>query len=241
MAGDSVTNLGPNIIEILSLAQETVEFLSLVSFNDELDGGPLLHGSFPADSPDSQILRGPHELPHDPAFAPLLRTLHVNDTVQFRRFPSVMAQNHPFLSRLRISRFFDVQNRTTDLIRLLYVMRIASARGYFKDTVPPTQMRPGVQRLILVEPGTHRVSSLAYRLAHELLQELHVRCRGFHLLPNHPNHKMTREAQLALRDWTLCAIGKSMPWGVATDKPVWDDNLILGESSDILPQRSCDI
>jgi hypothetical protein len=142
-----------------------------------------------------------------------------------------MAQNHPFLSRLRISRFFDVQNRTGDIIRLLYIMRIASARGYFKDTVPPTQMRPSVQRLILVEPGTPRVSSLAYRLAHELLQELHVRCRGFHLLPNHPNHKMTKEAHLALRGWTLCAIGKPMPWGAAADKSVWDDNFILGESS----------
>ncbi|KAJ7921156.1 hypothetical protein B0H13DRAFT_1866982 [Mycena leptocephala] len=68
MAGDSVTNLASNIIEILSLAQGTVELLSLVSFNDEFDGSPLLHGSFPALT--RLTVRGPHELPHDPALAP---------------------------------------------------------------------------------------------------------------------------------------------------------------------------
>ncbi|KAJ7624109.1 hypothetical protein DFH06DRAFT_1059236 [Mycena polygramma] len=223
---ESVRNVEANIREILAMAKTTVQLLSLVSFNEELDaGGPasLLRGSFP--SLLHLTIRGPHELPRERSFAPLLRTLHVNDTQHLTKFSAVLAQNHPFLTRLRISRAF-TENYFGDLIRFLYVMRIVEFRAYFKTGVPPAQMVSGVERLILLEPRTLGAPTRNRRLTHEMLHKLDSGCRGFHLLPSHPNHKMSVEARLALRDWMMCAEGKAMLWGEARNKLAWDANFI---------------
>ncbi|KAJ7290702.1 hypothetical protein C8J57DRAFT_1611893, partial [Mycena rebaudengoi] len=72
--------VGKNIVELLSLAQPTVEVLSLVSFAAHVEKGsviPLLQGTFP--HLYDLTVRGPHELPLNPSFAPVLRRLHLSN------------------------------------------------------------------------------------------------------------------------------------------------------------------
>ncbi|KAJ7680162.1 hypothetical protein B0H17DRAFT_1333863 [Mycena rosella] len=226
LAHESATNVGRNIIEMLAFAQETVELLSLICFDKKFAGSSplqLLQGSFPTLS--HLTVRGPHELPDDPAFAPVLRTLHLTDKALRPGFFTTVAANHPFLARLRISRFMDIRRRVKDIMGLIYVMRVSSSTGWARNMKLPPQMDPGVERLILVEPSIPRLPTRDFQLMLELLRNIHARLRGFILLPRHAGHKLGQEGKLALADWTLCAMGVPMKWGEAPGKLAWDINV----------------
>ncbi|KAJ7290697.1 hypothetical protein C8J57DRAFT_1000427, partial [Mycena rebaudengoi] len=97
--------VGRNIVKLLQLAQATIEVLSLVSFEPHLREGSfisLLRGQFPNLS--DLTVRGPHQLPLDPSFAPILHRLHLSDVAIPSGFAFTVAINHPSLSRVRISR-----------------------------------------------------------------------------------------------------------------------------------------
>ncbi|KAJ6572689.1 hypothetical protein DFH09DRAFT_1152523 [Mycena vulgaris] len=223
---DSAHNVGRNIIELLALAHETVEFLSLICFDHKLSADDpeiplqLLQGNFPVLT--DLTVRGPHELPCRTAFAPFLRTLHVTETTLCRRFFCTMANNHPDLSRLRISRFLDIHKRAVDIIGILYAMRITSATKWAESKKLPPRMLPGVQRLVLIEPSTSRTPDRQSTQVLELLQKWHSGLLGFRVLPAHPGHNMRREANLALVDWNLAVTGTPMEWGACPGKPAWD-------------------
>ncbi|KAJ7615470.1 hypothetical protein FB45DRAFT_935737 [Roridomyces roridus] len=68
-----------NVDEILAMAHETLEILSVVHFYAISDGSSRYFNiSFPALV--HLTVKGQHEIPDDASFAPALRTLHVTDS-----------------------------------------------------------------------------------------------------------------------------------------------------------------
>ncbi|KAJ7243815.1 hypothetical protein B0H12DRAFT_1055072 [Mycena haematopus] len=222
----SATNVGLNIVEILSLAHETVEMLSLVCFDGKVSGNAplqLLQERFPALT--HLTVRGPHTLPNDPAFAPLVRTLDVSETALVQGFPSMLAANHPSILRLRVSRLTDMGRHAREIVALVCALRISPIPPTaFKPDDRPSQMSPGVDRLLVLEP-IHYARSLLNRPdmgIRPILEKMHSTRRGFRLLPSQSDQKMGQQARSALEDWTSCAQGLPVKWGDAADKHQWN-------------------
>ncbi|KAJ7458576.1 hypothetical protein FB451DRAFT_1273495 [Mycena latifolia] len=209
--------VGRNILEILALAHETVELLSLICFDHKFDGGASLR-LWQENCPvlTHLTVRGPHELPNDPSFAPLLRTLHATDTALPEGFSATLAANHPSLSRIRISRALHLDTRDKDILGIIYAMRIASGPNM------PQRMSEGAKRLFILEPNTPHWPSNHYLRILEALKKLDTRHIAFRLMPSHPGHKMGQEAKLALEDWISSAKGGAVKWGEAPRKLAWD-------------------
>ncbi|KAJ7029877.1 hypothetical protein C8F04DRAFT_1398165 [Mycena alexandri] len=209
------SDLRRDLAEILSMAQETVELLSVVSVKAGTDRS-LLQGSFPA--LEHLTIRGPHTVPISPTFAPRLSTLNVTEDALAPGFASTLAHNHPNLLRLRIFQCFDIARRIGDTMQLAYVMGITAPRISY--TLPPPQLRSGVERLLLLEPCTQT--------------ELRNFSSRLRLLPVHENLGKAEEARRALRDWRLSAFGMPTPW--AAGDPAWDDNPFVASQGVVEPQ-----
>ncbi|KAJ7056130.1 hypothetical protein C8F01DRAFT_1156918, partial [Mycena amicta] len=168
-------SLSENLAEILSMAQPTVEVISIVSVKQTPTQWTL---NFPALR--HLTIQGPYPVPRtNPAFAPRLITLHVTETALPPGFATTLAQNHPHLTRLRIS-------RCIDLARAMGIAASTKTPG----NPPPLQMCAGVKRLLILEPCTH------------------VEFRNFdsriRVLPTYRDHGPMHDARLTQRDWRLC-------------------------------------
>ncbi|KAJ7184922.1 hypothetical protein C8R46DRAFT_938897 [Mycena filopes] len=211
--------LASNVLEILSMSEETVEILFVVSVKDGTEGPPLFQGSFPA--LEHLTIRGPHPIPTTATFAPRLTTLHLTGDALPPHFGDSLAQNHPALSRLRLSRF-NINRRINEALQIAGVMGITASTQPAATPLPP-RLPLGVERLLLLEPCTQ------------------TEFRGFdhriRLLPvyHRQQHTRTSEAQIALIDWGLCLRGEPMPWGAG--EPAWDVGEPLVERAGLEPQR----
>ncbi|KAJ7184909.1 hypothetical protein C8R46DRAFT_938886 [Mycena filopes] len=210
-------DLASNLVEILSMAQETVEILSVVSVKEGSEGPLLFQGSFPA--LEHLTIRGPHPIPTSPTFAPLLTTLHLTGDALPRRFADTLAQNHPALSRLRLSRF-NINRRISEALQIAGVMGI-TASTQTTATPPPPRLPLGVERLLLLEPSTQTE-----------FRNFDPRIR---LLPLYQEYGKTAYARVALREWGFCLRGEPMPWGAG--EPAWDVVEPLVEQAALEPQR----
>ncbi|KAJ7056135.1 hypothetical protein C8F01DRAFT_1156931 [Mycena amicta] len=186
-------DLSANLVEILSMAQPTVEVLSIVSVKQTPTQWSL---NFP--SLRHLTILGPYPVPRtNPAFAPQLITLHVTENALPLGFAATLAQNHPHLTRLRISRCIDVGGRILDMMQLARAMGIAASTKT-PGNPPPPQLCAGVKRLLIFEPCTH------------------VEFRNFdsriRVLPTYRDHGPMHDARLAQRDWRLCVLGEPMEW-----------------------------
>ncbi|KAJ7159014.1 hypothetical protein C8R43DRAFT_1064311 [Mycena crocata] len=227
---DSVAHLGRNMVELLSLASPTLELLSLISFDTRTDSDgesplQLLHGAFPALT--HLTVRGPHELPRSPEFAPGLCTLHVTETNLSVPFVTGLPQNHPNLLRLRFSRVPDLGQHLGSIFCVLHVMRIFTSQNFFKKIPAPKQMPPAAGpsavRALILEPANipRRLPDRRQELLVQTLTLLNARSARFRFLPNY-HRTMTAEAHLALRDWKQTVMGNPVPWGEKLDKVAWD-------------------
>ncbi|KAJ7756601.1 hypothetical protein B0H16DRAFT_1371310 [Mycena metata] len=190
------SDLKHHLVELLSMARETVELLSVVSVKAGTDP-TLLQGSFPA--LERLTIQGPYQVPISPTFAPRLSALNITENALAPGFASTLAHNHPNLLRLRILQCFDIARRIGDTMQLAYVMGIAAPRPSYTDA--PQQLRPGVERLLLLEPCTRT--------------ELRNFTSQLRLLPLHVDLGKTEEARLALSDWRLSTFGGGVnPYGV---------------------------
>ncbi|KAJ7036433.1 hypothetical protein C8F04DRAFT_1233185 [Mycena alexandri] len=213
----NAVELGDDLIELLTMAQDTVEVLSVVSVKDGAQGPPLLQGSFPALT--ELTIRGSHTIPVFPTFAPRLKTLHVTVSALPVDFAATVAKNHPHLSRVRISRCYDIRGGG-DIMQLAHVMGIATPSTPNKPM--PRTLRRGVERLLLLEPA--------------IQTELHNFNSRVRLLPFDSQRNATMEAsdaRLALDDWHRCVVGEPMELG--TGEPAWDVDP-LAEKRAVEPQ-----
>jgi hypothetical protein len=150
--------------DILKVVSSTLVTFTLVYFSEGSHGSttyPSTVNSFTVDSPHIPLLnhsfpclteltvRGPHELPSSPTFAPKLQRLHITEESLTPDFIHTVVSNHPLLTHVRLSRFLQIMSNFSMIIDFMVAMALLPKTEDYE--VP--QMARGIRRWFIVEPG----------------------------------------------------------------------------------------
>jgi hypothetical protein len=211
-------SVGKKMNDILQMVSSTLVTFTLVYFSERFmvftadsQHNPLLNHSFPCLT--ELTVRGPHQLPSSPNFAPELRRLHITEESMTPQFISTAVSNHPLLTHVRLSRLLDITGDFSMIVDFLVAMNLLPRT---KEDSEAPQMTRGIRRWFIVEPGviiqTHRsrrggMKTREKRLpqGHNLLADKFKVIRRFSptclLLRDHPGHGKSLETHNSREEW----------------------------------------